>query len=277
MRRICVERPRCEHTVLAWAKYEAERDAYHAVHGYGRGADYPAAPETKGYCDDCWRGLCASREPWPAAVWDHLNASAAHDAGRGTLPLRPYRPPATLQPRRAKPDTLRARVAAAYTGPEGERGIGRACGAYRIEATDGCAALLVRGAGERQGANLLSPNYDRAWVDLPPAFHTALARVRLLSHERTSCVQVSVEGETVRLYAQSFDYGEAWESVPIVARQGEAVTPYVVGLSARYLDPLCGAWPLRWYLQTARAPGTYPQAFAPAGADWLGLIMPMRV
>jgi hypothetical protein len=271
--------PRCVHNQAIWDAYERKCAAYRPEVD----ASYPRQPEdANGYCAPCWSALCQPGVPWPDEVWEYLNASAAAGTSRrGELPLKPARLPGAPKARREKLDKLRARTLKACTlqdptaDPRVAAVAGRPTGdGYFIAATDGSAALLERGPGTQPRATPITRAIGARWVDLPDAFHLALSRVKLLSNERSAAVLLTLTAAGVRVSAKSIDVGEAHEDVPIVGR-----TPggdVEVCLSARYLDPLCGVWPLRWYVPDVADPENHAHVFEPRGASWRAAVMPMR-
>ena len=276
--------PLCPHHAAIWEAHAAAVEARRNWDGpIADCPEWPTAPtQASGYCEDCRRALYASPDPWPAEVWAFLNAQAANEyegRSRGRLFTTPKLPPAP-KARTEAPDKHLARLTKAYADKLNDHKctavIGRATAdGYRLTATNAHCALLERGEGT--GEPLTYRGWTASadcWVDLPPAFHLALMRVALLASERSHAITLTLDGAEVVIQTKNFE-GEASERVALLATSR---TPPLGGslravcLNAEYLDPLCGVWPLRWYVQDEMS----PQLFAPVGSEYRAVIMPLR-
>lgn len=276
--------PRCTHHTAIWEAYEAQRIVEYAADPPIPWEDHVKRPEhADGYCEDCRQALYASRDPWPAEVWAYLNAQAVNDctgSRRPSLFDHARKLPAAPKPRTETVAKHRARLAKAYANRENDGACNRVLGrptsdGYRLIATNGHCALLELGEGEGE----LLPSYYHwtpgdQWIDLPPAFHLALTRVALLANERSHAITLTIEGAEVLVQTSNYE-GAATERVPVLGMSPTAPlggSTRAVCLNAEYLDPICGVWPLRWYVQDEMS----PQLFAPVGGEYRAVVMPMR-
>lgn len=275
--------PLCQHHAAIW-------EAHHAAVTARRNWDGPIADNVSpppwptepkgasGYCEDCRRALYASPDPWPAEVWAFLNQQAVNDCeGKGRpLLFAPRKLPPAPKARTETPAKHLARLTKAYADKLNDHKctavIGRpTVDGYRLTATNAHCALLEegKGTGEPLAYRGWTASAD-SWVDLPPAFHLALMRVALLASERSHAITLTIDGAEVVIGTKNFT-GEATERVALLATSSTAPTGTVC-LDAEYLDPVCGVWPLRWYVQDEMS----PQLFAPVGSEYRAVIMPMR-
>lgn len=275
--------PRCEHNAALWAAYEAwHADEYRAEPPIPWENRVKAPEHADGYCEDCRRALYASRDPWPADVWAFLNQQAADDcAGKGRpLLFAPRKLPSAPKARTETPAKHLARLTKAYSDRSNDHRctavLGRSTAdGYKLTATNAHCALLEEGAGTGEPLEYRGWTASAdSWVDLPPAFHLALMRVALLASERSHAITLTLDGAEVVVQTKNFA-GEASERVALLATSS---TPPLGGslravcLDAEYLDAVCGVWPLRWYVHDEMS----PQLFAPVGAAYRAVIMPMR-
>jgi hypothetical protein len=272
-RRAFVERPKCTHRQAEWDAY-ARSYAWRGWRSrYGDEDPWPERPEHDGYCDPCWTALCQSAEPWPAEVWAKLDAMAAADYHTGPTvdPWKPRALPAYQGPRYDKPEKWleRCRKAFDITAEPLDPGaharckgmIGRSLGvdertgiSWSLETTNAHVALALPGPGTGEPSKYLPMSTTSDWLDLPPAFHVAVKRVRLFANERSSAIRLTANADgTVTLAARCAEYGEASETIDVIVGNLAGGlfdrTTYETTLSANYLDPICGIWPLRWYLR----------------------------
>lgn len=273
-----VKRPRCPHMAALWNAYDAASERRWTWNGSGDRPPDPIQPEADGYCEECRRALFQPGAVWPAEVWAFLNAQAANDyAGRHprlTFPKLPAAP----RPRKEPAAKHRARLRDAYTlkpreqDPSCDRVIGRPTpDGYHLTATNGHCALLERGAGNGDLLKYKGWQASDQWIDLPADFHLALTRVAILANERSHCITLELQGPDLIIGTRGYE-ADATERVQVLS--ATVTRPAIVRLNAEYLDPVCGVWPLRWYMRGADD----PQLFAPGGeaADYRAVIMPMR-
>ena len=275
--------PRCTHNAAIWEAHHKATDAYWQAPGDRNPEDRPATPEhADGYCADCHAALLQPGASWPAEIWEYLNAEARAQCAGSRRPdlFHARKLPAAPKPRTEPPAKHRARLAKAYANRENDGACNRVLGrptsdGYRLIATNGHCALLELGEGEGE----LLPSYYHwtpgdQWIDLPPAFHLALTRVALLANERSHAITLTIEGAEVLVQTSNYE-GAATERVPVLGMSPTAPlggSTRAVCLNAEYLDPICGVWPLRWYVQDEMS----PQLFAPVGGEYRAVVMPMR-
>lgn len=301
-----LERPRCRHHAAVWAEYDAKvRACYDRTNAFSPSpTERPKAPkDADGYCDDCRAELQAPGVVWPPEVWDYLNKSAAQDYCPSPI-SKPYRLPAFQKARTLKADKWLPQAIPEYSLGKAQHDarieamIGRYAGddeqgrPYLITHTNGHTAILQPGV-KPEGAKpipYMAPAASEYWVDLTPDFQLALRRVRLFANARSGAIHLTVSsGDRLTLAASNWgDSASEW--LPIDARS-QRLPDFTTCLSADYLDPLCGCWPVRWYLRLSverhEPPSRFnpkgsthvddrPQLFAPAGTEARVLIMPMR-
>ena len=212
----------------------------------------------------------------------YQNPNCLKDAAPGS---KPFHMP-VLKPRADKPGETVARLKAMIdksvskkprTHPEAF--INRpAYDGLRIVATDGCVALLDRGPAAGEHCDIFDTAKSRAKLVcsiLDPEFHLALKRAALMANPRTRALHLFAANDQLVIsssheaeMALGNDAGDFEETLDCSTEGSES---WYATLDYRYLEPMCGSFPLFvWYTGP-----THPVIFESAKGDWQYIVMPI--
>lgn len=254
--------------------------------------------ERRLYCLPCYRRKL--REGFTEADWQELNAKAAREVrGHGRYLTLPFpKLPVAPKPRRESARTAVARMretiaklAAADVKLRAESWIGKSCGpGWILTATDEHIALMEPGDGpvpssafQKRLATL--PGW---FVEMSSDFHLALKRNRVAAPDRSEALYLTLRRaadlSSTELHVEARNPYEGMSSREIVkvSTHGDVPLDTEYCFSAKYLDLMCGQWPLYWYPSDERG-NTGPvralnhNHFVSATGEFRLVLMPMRV
>ena len=213
----------------------------------------------------------------------YQNPNCLKDAAPGS---KPFHMPA-LKAREDKPGETVARLKAMIeksvskkprTHPEAF--INRpAYDGLRIVATDGCVALLDRGPATGEHCDIFDTAKARAKLVcsiLDPEFHLALKRAAVMADPKTRALHLFAANDQLVIsssheaeMALGNDAGDFEETLDCSTEGSES---WYATLDYRYLEPMCGSFPLFvWYTGPKD-----PIIFESAKGDWQYIVAPIR-
>lgn len=212
----------------------------------------------------------------PDGTVSYHNPNCLKDAKPGS---RPFRMPA-LNPRTDnKPGETFERLKAAIDKRKAKdpqqnvtRFISRPCAdGWKIETTDGHTALLTRGPAEGPYCNVFDAWKEKARLVCSidnPEFHLALKRALVMADANESHkVRLVARPGTLELSSEDPQLGSFDETLTVNTCERWHVT-----LNGRYLEDVCGSWPLSvWYVDAESA-----VMFEAEDGSWRYVIMPYK-
>ena len=210
----------------------------------------------------------------------YQNPNCLKDVGPGSKPFRM----AELKPRADKPGETFARLKAMIeksAAKDPQRNLERfnnrpVFDGWAIAATDGHTALLHRGPAAGDYCNVFDKMHKASRVIssiVDPEFHLALKRAMVMCEAKTKAVRLAAIGGTLTISSEHESPGRtnndagSFEETMQISQHEDWWGKY----DARYLEPMCGTYPLFiWYTQADE-----PIMFESAKGDWRYIVMPI--